>query len=158
MNQEKSAIKKIRATGAMREVMAEYFGELDEASRTGSKKVAWCTSVGPAELLRSFGFLVYFPENHGALLGSSRMAADLIPAATAAGYSPEICSYLTSDVGSYLSNSTPLTRAFGMESVPKPDVLVYNTNQCRDVRSRQEGRRRQNHLQATDSGCQCTFL
>jgi hypothetical protein len=52
--------------------MAEYFGELDEASRTGSKKVAWCTSVGPAELLRSFGFLVYFPENHGALLGSSR--------------------------------------------------------------------------------------
>ena len=30
MSQEKSAIKKIRATGAMREVMAEYFAELDE--------------------------------------------------------------------------------------------------------------------------------
>jgi benzoyl-CoA reductase/2-hydroxyglutaryl-CoA dehydratase subunit BcrC/BadD/HgdB len=133
MSHEKSAIKKIRATGKMREIMGEYFGELDEASRTGSAKVAWCTSVGPAELLRSFGFLVYFPENHGALLGSSRMAADLIPAATAAGYSPEICSYLTSDVGSYLKKTTPLTRAFGMESVPKPDVLVYNTNQCRDV-------------------------
>jgi benzoyl-CoA reductase/2-hydroxyglutaryl-CoA dehydratase subunit BcrC/BadD/HgdB len=118
MNQEKSAIKKIRATGKMREIMSEYFVELDEASRTGSEKVAWCTSVGPAELLRSFGFLVYFPENHGALLGSSRMAADLIPAATAA---------------SYLSKTTPLTKAFGMESVPKPDVLVYNTNQCRDV-------------------------
>ena len=133
MSHEKSAIKKIRSTGAMREVMAEYFAELDEAARTGSEKIAWCTSVGPAELLRSFGFLVYFPENHGALLGASRMAADLIPAATAAGYSPEICSYLTSDVGSYLSKSTPLTRAFGMESVPKADVLVYNTNQCRDV-------------------------
>jgi benzoyl-CoA reductase/2-hydroxyglutaryl-CoA dehydratase subunit BcrC/BadD/HgdB len=133
MSQEKSAIKKIRATGAMREVMAEYFTELDEAARMGSEKIAWCTSVGPAELLRSFGFLVYFPENHGALLGASRMAADLIPAATAAGYSPEICSYLTSDVGSYLSNTTPLTRAFGMEAVPKADVLVYNTNQCRDV-------------------------
>jgi hypothetical protein len=79
MNQEKSAIKKIRATGKMREIMSEYFVELDEASRTGSEKVAWCTSVGPAELLRSFGFLVYFPENHGALLGSSRMAADLTP-------------------------------------------------------------------------------
>ena len=133
MNKEKSAIKKIRATGAMRDVMAEYFAELDEAARTGSEKIAWCTSVGPAELLRSFGLLVYFPENHGALLGASRMAADLIPAATAAGYSPEICSYLTSDVGSYLSKTTPLTRAFGMESVPKADVLVYNTNQCRDV-------------------------
>lgn len=133
MSHEISAIKKIRATGAMRELMAEYFGELDEAARTGSAKIAWCTSVGPAELLRSFGFRVYFPENHGALLGSSRMAADLIPAATAAGYSPEICSYLTSDIGAYLNQTTPLTKAFGMKSVPKPDVLVYNTNQCRDV-------------------------
>jgi benzoyl-CoA reductase/2-hydroxyglutaryl-CoA dehydratase subunit BcrC/BadD/HgdB len=133
MSHEKSAIKKIRSTGAMREVMGEYFLELDEASRTGSAKVAWCTSVGPAELLRSFGFRVYFPENHGALLGSSRMAADLIPAATAVGYSPDICSYLTSDIGSYLSKTTPLTKAFGIESVPTPDVLVYNTNQCRDV-------------------------
>ena len=31
------------------------------------------------------------------------------------------------------AKTTPLTRAFGMESVPKADVLVYNTNQCRDV-------------------------
>jgi benzoyl-CoA reductase/2-hydroxyglutaryl-CoA dehydratase subunit BcrC/BadD/HgdB len=90
--------------------------------------------VGPAELLRAFGFLVYFPENHGALLGATRMAMDLIPAANAIGYSPDICSYLTSDVGSYLKKSTPLSRAFGMESVPRPDVLVYNTNQCRDVK------------------------
>ncbi len=132
--EKKSAIKKIRATGPMRKLMAEYFQELDEASRTGSAKVAWCTSVGPAELLRSFGFKVYFPENHGAVLGSSRMAADLIPAANAVGYSPDICSYLTSDVGSYLSKKTPLTQAFGMEGVPKPDVLVFNTNQCRDVK------------------------
>jgi benzoyl-CoA reductase/2-hydroxyglutaryl-CoA dehydratase subunit BcrC/BadD/HgdB len=61
------------------------------------------------------------------------MAADVIPAATAAGYSPDICSYLTSDIGAYLKKTTPLTKAFGMESIPKPDVLVYNTNQCRDV-------------------------
>jgi benzoyl-CoA reductase/2-hydroxyglutaryl-CoA dehydratase subunit BcrC/BadD/HgdB len=130
---KKPAIKKIRSAGPMRQLMADYFKELDEASRTGSAKVAWCTSVGPAELLRSFGFRVYFPENHGAVLGSSRMAADLIPAANAVGYSPDICSYLTSDVGSYLRKMTPLTKAFGMEGVPKPDVLVYNTNQCRDV-------------------------
>jgi benzoyl-CoA reductase/2-hydroxyglutaryl-CoA dehydratase subunit BcrC/BadD/HgdB len=128
------AIKKIEATGAMRKLMAEYFRELDEAARTGSAKVAWCTSVGPAELLRSLGFLVYFPENHGAVLGSARVAADLIPAANAVGYSPDICSYLTSDVGSYLKQQTPLTQAFGIAGVPRPDVLVYNTNQCRDVK------------------------
>ena len=82
--------------------MADHFYELDEAARTGSRKIAWCTSVGPAELLRGMGFLVYFPENHGAMLGATRMATDLIPYANALGYSPDICSYLTSDVGSYL--------------------------------------------------------
>ena len=62
-----AAIKKIRSAGPLKDLMTEYFHELDQASKTGEAKVAWCTSVGPAELLRSFGFRVYFPENHGAL-------------------------------------------------------------------------------------------
>jgi benzoyl-CoA reductase/2-hydroxyglutaryl-CoA dehydratase subunit BcrC/BadD/HgdB len=127
------AIKKINATGALREVMGAYFGELAAAAASDTDKVAWCTSVGPAELLRSFGFHVYFPENHAAMLGAARMATDLIPAANALGYSPDICSYLTSDVGAFLRGVTPLTKGFGISSVPRPDVLVYNTNQCRDV-------------------------
>jgi len=135
MVEEKKVVrKKIRATGEMGRIMAEYFHELDQASKTGDKKVAWCTSVGPAELLLAMGFLVYYPENHGAMLGSSRMATDLIPHANALGYSPDICSYLTSDIGSFLKGETPLTKAFGIENVPKPDVLVFNTNQCRDVK------------------------
>jgi len=133
MNTEKPMIKKIAATGPMKALMGDYFRELDEASRSGDGKVAWCTSVGPAELLRSFGFKVYFPENHGAVLGSSRLAAELIPAANAVGYSPDICSYLTSDVGSYLKDASPIKQAFGIDWPPKPDILVYNTNQCRDV-------------------------
>jgi benzoyl-CoA reductase/2-hydroxyglutaryl-CoA dehydratase subunit BcrC/BadD/HgdB len=68
------------------------------------------------------------------MIGSARMAADLIPHANALGYSPDICSYLTSDVGSFLTGETPLKKAFGIENVPKPDVLVFNTNQCRDVK------------------------
>jgi benzoyl-CoA reductase/2-hydroxyglutaryl-CoA dehydratase subunit BcrC/BadD/HgdB len=76
---------------------------------------------------------VYFPENHAAMMGATRLATDYIPAANAIGYSPEICSYLTSDVGAYIKGETPLTRAYGIESIPRPDVLVYNTNQCRDV-------------------------
>ena len=91
--------------------MADHFFELKEAVETGSRKIAWCTSVGPAELLRAMGFLVYFPENHGALLGATRMATDLIPAANAMGYSPDICSYLTADIGSYLKNETPPDQA-----------------------------------------------
>jgi len=135
MNEEKkAAIKKIQATGLMRKLMADYFYELDKASKEGSPKIAWCTSVGPAELLLSLGFLVYYPENHGAMLGASRAANNYIPAANAIGYSPDICSYLTSDVGAFIKKETPLSLAYkGIEGVPKPDVLVYNTNQCRDV-------------------------
>ena len=80
--------KEIAASGTLKKVMADHFYELDEAARTGFKKIAWCTSVGPAELLRGMGFLVYFPENHGAMLGATRMATDLIPYANAMGYSP----------------------------------------------------------------------
>lgn len=131
--QKEISRKEFDAARTLKKVMADHFYELNEATKTGSKKIAWCTSVGPAELLRGMGFLVYFPENHGAMLGATRMAADLIPYANAIGYSPDICSYLTSDIGAFLQRKTPLTRAYNIESVPRPDVLVFNTNQCRDV-------------------------
>ena len=114
--------------------MADYYYELDSVTKDKDKKVAWCTSVGPAEILRSLGFYVYFPENHGAMLGSSRMATDLIPYSNAIGYSPEVCSYLTSDIGAYLKKVTPLSKVYkGISNIPKPDIVVFNTNQCRDV-------------------------
>ncbi|MBW2219951.1 MAG: 2-hydroxyacyl-CoA dehydratase, partial [Deltaproteobacteria bacterium] len=126
--------KKIKAAGTLGKFMADYYYELDNASKTGEKKIAWCTSVGPAEILRALGFLIYFPETHSAMLGSTRMATDLIPKANAIGYSPDICSYLTADVGAYLEGVSPLAKVFeGIEGPPKPDVLVFNTNQCRDV-------------------------
>lgn len=125
-------LKDFAATKKMRDVMGRYFMELmgPEAS---DNKIAWCTSVGPAELLRALGFEVYFPENHGAMLGASRMATDLIPLANARGFSPEICSYLTSDIGSYLKGEGPFNK-MKLPGPPKADVLVFNTNQCRDVK------------------------
>ncbi len=135
MAEEKAKRKKIKATGQMQKIMADYFYELNDAAMSGDKKIAWCTSVGPAEILRGMGFLVHFPENHGAMLGATRMATDLIPHANALGYSPDICSYLTADIGAYVKGITPLSKAYeGIESLPKPDVLIYNTNQCRDVK------------------------
>jgi benzoyl-CoA reductase/2-hydroxyglutaryl-CoA dehydratase subunit BcrC/BadD/HgdB len=125
-------VRKLESANALRGVMGAYFNDLFEAARTGSPKIAWCSSVGPAELLIACGFRVYFGENHGAMLGSSRMSTDLIPLANAIGYSPDICSYLTSDIGSFLKGETPMAKMPGYV-FPKPDVLVFNTNQCRDV-------------------------
>ncbi len=124
--------KEIESTKTLRGVMGKYFTEICSGPEQG-KKTAWCTSVGPAELLRAMGFNVYFPENHGAMLGASRMAADLIPLANAQGFSPDICSYLTSDVGSFLKGESPIHK-MKLPGPPKADVLVYNTNQCRDVK------------------------
>jgi len=124
--------KDFEATKKMKGVMGKYFMELDAGAEQG-KKTAWCTSVGPAELLRALGFNVYFPENHGAMLGATRMAPDLIPLANARGFSPDICSYLTSDIGSYVKGESPLQK-MKLSGPPKADVLVYNTNQCRDVK------------------------
>ena len=116
----------LKSQQMLKPLLTEYF--------TGLKApVAWCTSVGPAEILRALGFEVYFPENHGALLGASRTAGKYIPKAHQAGFAGEICSYLTSDIGAWLSGETPLTRAYGISEVPKPDLIVFNTNQCREV-------------------------
>jgi benzoyl-CoA reductase/2-hydroxyglutaryl-CoA dehydratase subunit BcrC/BadD/HgdB len=134
MTEEKMFVrKKLAAAGDVSKFMADYYYELDEASRKGNPKIAWCTSVGPAEILRAMGFLVYFPETHSAMLGATRMATDFISEANSQGYSPDICSYLTADIGAFLKGVTPLAKVYNIDSVPKPDVLVYNTNQCRDV-------------------------
>jgi benzoyl-CoA reductase/2-hydroxyglutaryl-CoA dehydratase subunit BcrC/BadD/HgdB len=119
----------INSTGLLKKVMNDYFAGM----KNGEKKIAWCTSVGPAELLRSFGFEVYFPENHGALLGATRTAEEFIPYAQKNGYSNQICSYTTSDIGAFLCKKTPLTKHYGLDNIPKPDLIVYCTSQCREV-------------------------
>lgn len=124
--------KDFAVTGKMKGLMGGYFTEL-MSEHAEKEKTAWCTSVGPAELLQALDFNVYFPENHGAMLGATRMATDLIPLANAHGFSPDICSYLTSDIGSHLKGESPLQK-MGLSGPPKADVLVYNTNQCRDVK------------------------
>lgn len=134
MNKElKIVINRLQTAKDVSRFMADYYLELDQAVKAGNPKIAWCSSVGPAEILRAMGFLVYFPETHSAMLGATRMATDLIPEANALGYSPDICSYLTADIGAFLRGITPLTKVYKIDSVPKPDVLVFNTNQCRDV-------------------------
>ncbi len=123
----------IKARKRLQTLMHDYFLNLDAAATDSNRNVAWCTSVGPCEILTAFGYEVYFPENHGAMLGARKISHECIPAAVAIGYSAESCSYMTSDIGSALSGVSPLTEAFGISGPPKPDLLCYNTNQCREV-------------------------
>ncbi|NOZ07778.1 MAG: 2-hydroxyacyl-CoA dehydratase [FCB group bacterium] len=129
---DKPLIRKLKAAETLRQVMGDYYQRLKNAQDSGEQRVAWCSSVGPAELLYAMDFEVYFPENHAAMIGASKKANQYIPVSVANGYSPDICSYLTSDIGAFLKGETPLKK-MGLDSVPRPDILVYNTNQCREV-------------------------
>lgn len=130
-----TAVKRveIEAQKQLRELLRSHFLDLDAAARDADRRVAWCTSVGPCEILTALGFDVYFPENHGALLGARKLSHRLIPRAVGVGYSAESCSYMTSDIGCTLADASPLAEAFGISGPPKPDLLVYSTNQCREV-------------------------
>ncbi len=130
-----TAVKRveIEAQKQLRGLLRDHFLDLDRAAHDTDRKVAWCTSVGPCEILTALGFEVYFPENHGAMLGAKKLSHRLIPRAVGLGYSAESCSYMTSDIGSTLADASPLKEAFGISGPPKPDLLTYNTNQCREV-------------------------
>ncbi|MHC4413713.1 MAG: 2-hydroxyacyl-CoA dehydratase subunit D [Planctomycetota bacterium] len=123
----------IKAQQELRALLRDHFLDLDEAAGDPGRRVAWCSSVGPCEILSAFGFEVYFPENHGALLGAKKVSHEYIPRAVGAGYCPESCSYMNSDIGAALVGHSPLQDAYGIDGPPTPDLLVYSTNQCREV-------------------------
>jgi benzoyl-CoA reductase/2-hydroxyglutaryl-CoA dehydratase subunit BcrC/BadD/HgdB len=123
----------IKAQTKLRSLLRDYFLDLDAASRDPARRVAWCSSVGPCEILVAFGYATYFPENHGALIGARKVSHKYIPYAVNAGYCAESCSYMNSDIGAALAGHSPLQEAYGLAGPPDPEVLVYSTNQCREV-------------------------
>ena len=90
-------------------------------------KVAWVTSGAPVEVLKAMDFYLFYPENHGAICGTSRTFEEISIEAENAGYSRDICSYARTDIGSMLSGNTPI------KTIPKPDILLACTNICQTV-------------------------
>ena len=56
----------------MKEIMTAYYIDAKTAEQTG-KKVAWITSGGPVEPLIAMDVIPVYPENHGAMIGASKM-------------------------------------------------------------------------------------
>ncbi|MCP4373678.1 MAG: 2-hydroxyacyl-CoA dehydratase, partial [Deltaproteobacteria bacterium] len=68
--------RKIKSVKRMKEIMTDYYVEAKTADQTG-KKVAWITSGGPVEPLIVMNVIPVYPENHGAMIGASKMGVDL---------------------------------------------------------------------------------
>ncbi len=92
------------------------------------RPMAWVTSGAPIEILVAMGVASVYPENYGALCGARRVAVGLCQIAEAHGYSPDLCSYARSHIGSVLDS-----RQAPMGGLPKPDLLVAGNNVCSTV-------------------------
>jgi 2-dehydropantoate 2-reductase len=112
----------------LKEIVHGYFQDLARADRDPARHVAWCSGLGPVEVVRAMGYTPYFPENHAALIGASRLTQKYIRMALADGFSPFAQSEMASDVGAMLAGESPLAAIHGLESIPRPEVLVYSTN------------------------------
>ncbi len=118
--------RKIKAVAKMKEIMTAYYIDAKTAEQTG-KKVAWITSGGPVEPLIAMDIIPIYPENHGAMIGASKMGVDLCSKAEAMGYSSDLCSYARSDISCATVNGGPIG------GLPRPDMLVCCTNICGTV-------------------------
>jgi len=125
-NDEGKEKRKIKAAGKMKEIMTSYYIDAKTAGQTG-KKVAWITSGGPVEPLIAMDIIPVYPENHGAMIGASKMGVDLCLKAEEMGYSSDLCSYARSDIGCAPVNGGPIG------GLPKPDMLVCCNNICGTV-------------------------
>lgn len=115
--------KKIKT---MKDMMIVYYAEAKAAPLTG-KKVAWITSGGPVEPLIAMDIIPVYPENHGAMIGASKMGGGLCEKAEAMGYSSDLCSYARSDISCATVNGGPIG------GLPKPDMLICCNNICGTV-------------------------
>jgi len=118
--------RKIKSVSRMKEIMTNYYIDAKTAEQTG-KKVAWITSGGPVEFLIAMDVIPVYPENHGAMIGASKMGIGLCEKAEEMGYSRDLCSYARSDIACAQTNGGPIG------GLPKPDFLVCCNNICGTV-------------------------
>jgi bcr-type benzoyl-CoA reductase subunit B len=120
--------KKFQSAKSMRELMTRYYTESKVAEADGNKKIAWITSGGPVEVLHAMDVIPVYPENHGAMLGASKMSVEMCGVAEDMGYSRDLCSYFRGDVGSAVTKKSPIPGG-----LPKPDFVVACNNICGTV-------------------------
>src|SRR5512139_2282372 len=118
---------RLRTSKKMKELMTLYY--LGAKMAEGKdKKIAWITSGGPVEFLIAAEVIPIYPENHGAMLGASKMSVELCEVAEGLGYSRDLCSYARGDIGSALTKKSPIPGG-----LPKPDFLLACNNICGTV-------------------------
>lgn len=108
-----------------KKLLGNWYKRLEDAPRNGTPVAYLFISGNIAELVRSFGFELAFPEVNALQCGIKKVAGDFILKAEDLGYSSDVCGYVKNDIGLAASgNRGP----FG--GLPKPDLLLCNYSGC----------------------------
>ena len=118
--------RKIKCVQKMKAIMTNYYIDAKTAADQG-KQVAWITSGGPVEPLIAMDVIPVYPENHAAMIGASKMGADLCRKSEEMGYAPDLCSYARADIACAPVDGGPIG------GLPRPDMLVCCNNICGTV-------------------------
>ncbi len=128
MSDQENTREKTPSLEKLAEIIMAYYAEAKAPlEERGGKKIAWITSGGPVEPLIAMDMIPVYPENHGAMIGASKMGGDLCSKAEEMGYAPDLCSYARSDIACSVVNGGPIG------GLPKPDLLVCCNNICGTV-------------------------
>jgi benzoyl-CoA reductase/2-hydroxyglutaryl-CoA dehydratase subunit BcrC/BadD/HgdB len=119
--------RKLKAVARMKAIMTAYYIEAKTQEPGSGRKIAWITSGGPVEPLIAMDVIPVYPENHGAMIGASKMSADLLAQSEAMGYSRDLCTYARADIACALSGAGPIG------GLPRPDMLICCNNICGTV-------------------------
>ncbi|MFO7569884.1 MAG: 2-hydroxyacyl-CoA dehydratase [Smithellaceae bacterium] len=124
--QAKKISLQFKKSPTMKDLMMVYYAGAKSAKLT-RRKVAWITSGGPVEPLIAMDVIPVYPENHGAMIGASKMGGGLCEKSESMGYSNDLCSYARSDIACATVNGGPIG------GLPRPDMLVCCNNICGTV-------------------------
>ena len=102
----------------------EWFATLTGAAERGEPTAYVFVMGSLAEVLRSFGIHMVFPEINSLQTAVRRVAHEYLNTAEDYGYSPDICGYVKADVGVQLRGGQ-----HPMGKIPKPSLAIL-TNAC----------------------------
>jgi len=121
-----ASFQKTEAGRSLSRVVRDAYTNLHAKAADGAF-VIWIAINVPAEIFSGFDDVVYgVPESHAALNAAKGVGALQCEKAERIGYSTELCAYARIDIGC-ASDHFRDSPTFGL---PKPHLLVSNTNNC----------------------------
>jgi benzoyl-CoA reductase/2-hydroxyglutaryl-CoA dehydratase subunit BcrC/BadD/HgdB len=118
--------KKSRSGKRLSDLIMQGYFTMQAGAKEG-KFVVWVAICVPIEIFKGFDdIIVAVPENHAAMSAGKGAGVPLAQNAENLGFSMDLCSYARIDLGTEFGG----TAASPIGGLPRPDLLVSNTNNC----------------------------